>query len=233
VSELPGSALVLAPHADDEAMGCSGLMARLAAAGARIHVLYLAVDGFHHYGLSGETTYEQRLAEIERVLELFGDSCSYEIAYGDRDLIERLDSLPQRELVDRFEAALNEHEPELLLIPAMPDYDQDHRAVFDAGVAAARPIARRFGKWLVPHVLTYEMAKLQWAASPLPRFAAFCDITGVIETKLESIRRYETMLRPSPHIRSLEGVRALATIRGAEIGVEYAEAFGVLRTTLG
>ena len=233
MSELPGSALVLAPHADDEAMGCSGLMARLAAAGSRIHVLYLAVNGFHHYGLSGDTTYEQRVAEIERVLELFGDSCSYEIAYGDRDLIERLDSLPQRELVDRFEAALNEHEPELLLIPAMPDYDQDHRAVFDAGVAAARPIARRFGKWLVPQVLTYEMAKLQWTASPLPRFAAFCDITGVIETKLESIRRYETMLRPSPHIRSLEGVRALATIRGAEIGVEYAEAFGVLRTTLG
>ena len=84
----------------------------------------------------------------------------------------------------------------------------------------------------MPEVLTYEMAKLQWAAEPLPRFAAFCDITDVIETKLESIRRYETMLRPSPHIRSLEAVKALATIRGAEIGVAYAEAFGVLRTVL-
>jgi LmbE family N-acetylglucosaminyl deacetylase len=214
-------------------MGCSGLMARLAAAGARIHVLYLAVDGFHHYGLEHDTTYEQRVAEIEHVLELFGGACSYEIAYGGQDLIERLDTLAQRELVDRFEAALNEHRPELLLIPAVPDYDQDHRAVFDAAVAAARPIASQFGKWLVPQVLTYEMAKLQWAAAPLPRFGAFCDITDVIETKLESVRRYETMLRPSPHIRSLEGVRALATIRGAEIGGAYAEAFGVLRSTLG
>jgi N-acetylglucosamine malate deacetylase 1 len=233
VSELPGSALVLAPHADDEAMGCSGLMARLAASGARIHVLYLAVDGFHHYGLEGETTYGQRVAEIEHVLELFGDRCSYEIAYADLGQIERLDTLPQRELVDRFEAALNKHEPELLLLPAVPDYDQDHRAVFDAGFAAARPIARRFGKWLVPHVWTYEMGKLQWAASPLPRFNAFVDIGDVIETKLESIRRYATMLRPSPHIRSLEAVRALATIRGAEAGVQYAEAFGVLRTVFG
>ena len=41
------------------------------------------------------------------------------------------------------------------------------------------------------------------------------------------------MPRPSPHIRSLESVKALATIRGAEIGVEYAEAFGVVRTKLG
>ena len=95
MSELPGSALVLAPHADDEAMGCSGLMARLAAGGARIHVVYLAVDGFHHYGLEEETTYAERVAEIEHVLELFGERCSYEIAYGEQDLIERLDSLPQ------------------------------------------------------------------------------------------------------------------------------------------
>jgi len=214
-------------------MGCSGLMARLAAAGSRIHVLYLAVDGFHHYGLEQDTTYAARVAEIEHVLELFGSSCTYEIAYGDQDLIERLDSLPQRELVDRFEAALNAFEPELLLVPAAPDYDQDHTAVFNAAVAAARPIAPQFGKWLVPEVLTYEMAKLQWASEPLPRFGAFCDISGVIETKLESIRRYATMLRPSPHIRSLEAVQALATLRGAEIGVAHAEAFGVLRTRLG
>ena len=45
-SELPGSALIIAPHADDEAMGCSGLMARIAAAGGRMHVIYGAVDGF-------------------------------------------------------------------------------------------------------------------------------------------------------------------------------------------
>ena len=231
--ELPRSALVIAPHADDEAMGCAGLLARLAAEGARIHVLYLAVDGFHHYGIDGETTYAQRVAEIERVVELFGDGCSYEIAYGDEDMIERLDTLAQRDLVDRFEGALNEHEPELLLLPAVPDYDQDHRAAFAAGVAAARPIAPQFGKWLVPRVLTYEMSKLQWAASPLPRFASFCDITDVMETKLEAVRRYETMLRPSPHIRSLDSVRALGTLRGAEIGVTYAEAFGVLRERLG
>jgi LmbE family N-acetylglucosaminyl deacetylase len=204
----------------------------LAAEGARIHVLYLAVDGFHHYGLEQDTTFEARVAEIERVLALF-PGATYEIAYPGQDLIEKLDSLPQRDLVDRFEHALDEHEPELLLIPAAPDYDQDHTAVFHAAVAAARPIARQFGKHLVPEVLTYEMAKIQWASEPLPRFAAFCDITDVIETKLESIRRYETMLRPSPHIRSLEGVRGLATVRGAEIGVAYAEAFGVLRTTLG
>jgi LmbE family N-acetylglucosaminyl deacetylase len=232
VPSLPTSAVILAPHADDEAMGCSGLMAKLADAGSRIHVVYLAVDGFHHYGIDGDTTYAQRVQEIEHVLSLFGENVTYEIAYGGENMIEQLDTLPRRELVDRFERILIEHRPELLLVPALPDYDQDHQAVFSAAHAASRPIAQEFGSWLTPNVLGYEMAKLQWAAEPIPRFGAFTDITEHIETKLESVRRYRTMLRPSPHIRSLESVKALATIRGAEIGVAYAEAFAVLRTTL-
>ena len=213
-------------------MGCSGLMAKLAADGCRIHVVYLAVDGFHHYGVEGETTYEERIGEIEDVLELFGENTTYEIAYGDQDLIEKLDTLPRRELVDRFENVMIEREPELLLLPALPDYDQDHQAVFHAAHAAVRPIAQQFGNWIVPNVLAYEMTKIQWASETLPRFGAFTDITEHLETKLESVRRYKTMLRPSPHIRSLESVKALATIRGAEIGVTYAEAFAVLRATL-
>jgi len=227
-------------------------MAKLAEQGARIHVVYLAVDGFHHYGVDGETTLQQRIDEIDDVIILFGFNTTYEIAYKGQDLIEKLDTLPRRELVDRFEKVLIEqldtrprrelvdrfekviieHKPELLLVPALPDYDQDHKAVFYAAHAAARPIAQQFGNHLAPNVLAYEMTKIQWAAEPLPRFAAFTDITDVMETKLESIRRYKTMLRPSPHIRSLESVKALATIRGAEIGVTYAEAFAVLRATL-
>src|SRR4051812_9643360 len=98
-------------------MGCAGLLAKLAGSGARIHVVYLAVDAFHHYGLDRDAGYAERVAEIERVLELFGP-CSYEIAFGDEGVIEKLDTLPMRDLVDRFEAALNEHRPDLLLVPS-------------------------------------------------------------------------------------------------------------------
>jgi LmbE family N-acetylglucosaminyl deacetylase len=222
--------LVIAPHADDEAMGCAGLLARLAERDCQVHVLYMAVDGFHHYGLDRRTSYEERVSEIGAVTQLLG--CGYEIAYGDKDLIERLDTLPKRDLVDLFEAAINEHRPDLLLLPYGTDYDQDHVATFRAAFAATRPIAEVFGKWLVPHVMTYEMTKINWAADPLPRPVAYCDISAHLEVKQEAIRRYATQFRPSPHIRSPESVEALASIRGKEIGVEYAEAFGVLRTII-
>ena len=39
------SALVLAPHQDDEVLGCGGLLAQLAAAGGAVRVLFLSDGG--------------------------------------------------------------------------------------------------------------------------------------------------------------------------------------------
>jgi N-acetylglucosamine malate deacetylase 1 len=220
--------LVISPHADDEVLGCGGMMAALSAAGASVHVLYLAVDGMHHFGLTSPTTYAGRLSEIDDVAKILG--FSYDIAFGDQDLTERLDTLPRRDMVDLFQDAMNARRPDLLLLPSFADYDQDHRAVFDAGFAAARPIAQQFGKWLVPHVFLYEMSKIQWAAEPLPRSTAYYDISDHLSLKLEALRAYKSQYRPMPHIRSPESVTSLAVLRGAEMGVHHAEAFGVLRT---
>lgn len=222
--------LLISPHADDEVLACGGLLARLGDQGAEVKVLYLAVDGFHHYGISGTTTFQERVKEIEAVADilLFG----WEILYGDQDLIEKLDTVPKRDLVDRFERELNELQPDLVLIPSGADYDQDHLAAFETAVAALRPIAPVFGKWLVPHVLVYESPKVMWWSGDVPRPQSFVDITTVIDRKMEALAAYTTQARPSPHIRSEESVRALACLRGKEIGVDYAEAYGVLRTIL-
>lgn len=228
LSEKLERVLLIAPHADDEVLGCGGLLAKLNAKGCRVHVLYMAVDGFHHYGCPEPTTYEQRVEEIESVSKLLG--FSYQIAYPNKGLIEKLDTLPMRDLVDLLECALDDHRPELLLLPYGADYDQDHVAVFKAGFAAARPIPEAFGKWLTPHVLAYEMTKLNWAAESHPRPVAYCEITGFLDTKQKALRRYVSQFRQSPHMRSPESVAALATIRGKEIGVEHAEAYAVHRT---
>ena len=224
------SVLVISPHADDEVLGCGGLLAQLARSPAHVHVLYVAVDGFHHYGLEEPTTFEQRVREIEAVAARF--ELTYDIVFPDKDLIEKLDTLPKRDLVDRFEAAINDARPDLLLLPSGADYDQDHVAVFSAAFAAARPIPEVFGKHVVQHVLTYETTKLNWSVEPQPRATMYCDITGDLDAKLAGLRCYETQFRPSPHIRSPESIAALATLRGKEIGVEHAEAFGVLRAVM-
>ena len=222
--------LIIAPHADDEVLGCGGLMARLAGQGAVVRVLFMAVDGFHHYGLEGGTTYQQRLDEIVDVAKIL--DFEWDILYGDQDLIEKLDTVPKRDIVDRFESEINQMEPEAILIPSGADYDQDHVVTFDTALAALRPIAPVFGKWLVPTVLVYESPKIMWWREEIPRPEVFLDISGHLDHKQRALAAYVTQARPSPHMRSPESVEALACLRGKEIGVEYAEAYKLLRAVL-
>jgi LmbE family N-acetylglucosaminyl deacetylase len=227
VREL-SSLVVVSPHADDEVVGAGGVIARAAGSGVAVHVLLMAVDALKHWGLDAETTVEGRVQEIEAVAARLG--FSYEIVYTGQDLIERLDTVGQRELVDVLEQAFNRLRPDLLLIPHGDDFDQDHRVVYRAALAAARPIPEDLGKFMPPNVMTYEAPKLAWADAPF-RPSFYVDISEQIEDKLDALRLYATQLRRPPHVRSAENLRALAYLRGSDIGVEYAEAFSVLRAT--
>lgn len=189
-------------------------------------MLFIAVDGFHHYGRDRDTTLEERLAETETVSRILG--FEYHVAFGGQNLIEKLDTLPQRDLVDLFEKEYNSFRPDLLLLPHGVDYDQDHQAVFRASFAAARPIPESLGKFLPKRVATYEFPKLAWTEHPF-RPSLFFDIAEELDAKEEAIRAYQTVLRQPPDVRSPENIRSLAFLRGSEIGVEYAEAYQVLR----
>jgi LmbE family N-acetylglucosaminyl deacetylase len=221
--------LVIAPHADDEVLGAGGLMALASRAGAQVNVVFMAVDGLKHWGHEGVTNVDQRVAEIEAVADRVG--FEWEIVYKGRDLIEQLDTVSQREMVNYFEDAYNRHRPDVLLLPDFHDFDQDHRATYRAAFAAARPIPQSLNKFFPKNVLTYEIPKIIWSDQAF-RPTMYLDISEVIDVKLDGVRLYPTQLREPPHIRSIENVRALAYLRGSEIGVEYAEAYSVLRSQI-
>lgn len=222
--------LLIAPHADDDVLGCGGLLAVLQAQGVRPHVVFMAVEGSFHHGHPHATTFPERIAEIEAVSEFLG--FSWEILFPDAGKMEKLDQVPKRTLVDRFQDLYREYRPQLLLLPYHVDYDQDHRQTFETAFAAARPIAEVFGGWLTPMILAYEQSKLSFAWQDLPRPQVFVDISKYIDIKCRAIELYRTQFRPPPHVRSLEAVRALARLRGAEIGTDFAEAYKVERLVL-
>ena len=55
------------------------------------------------------------------------------------------------------------------------------------------------------------------------------DISAQWPRKREALMAYSSEMRPSPHARSLEALEHLARWRGAQVGVEAAEAFCLLR----
>jgi LmbE family N-acetylglucosaminyl deacetylase len=228
-SEGIRSILVIAPHADDEVLGAGGLMMKAAREGATVHVVFMAVDALKHWGLDEPTTLEGRIAEIDDVAARLG--FTYEILYAGRDLIEQLDTVSQREMVNLFEDAYNRHRPDLLLLPHGEDFDQDHRHTYRAAFAAARPIPQSLSKFFPKNIWTYEIPKIIWSDAPFKPHM-YVDITDTIDDKIDGVKLYPSQLREEPHIRSPENVRALAYLRGSEIGVDYAEAFHVLRSVL-
>ena len=116
------SVMIVSPHGDDEVLGAGGLISKCRADGVPVNVLFLAVDADQHFGLEGATTLDQRMAEIEAAADLLG--YRYRVAYAGQQKLERLDTLPLRELVDLMEQTVNEWQPDLLLLPHGDDYDQ-------------------------------------------------------------------------------------------------------------
>ena len=58
----------------------------------------------------------------------------------------------------------------------------------------------------------------------------FINITATIEDKIAAMLYYENEIRKFPHPRSAEALRSKAQSWGATIGVEYAEAFELIRS---
>jgi LmbE family N-acetylglucosaminyl deacetylase len=125
--------------------------------------------------------------------------------------------------------AVRDCAPDTLLLPFLGDIHIDHQLVFLAGMVAARPHQPAYPRT----ILAYDtLSETNWNAPYLtPGFAPtlFIDIEAQIERKLQAMRLFGSQLRDAPHERSIETVRALATLRGATVHRRAAEAFVVVR----
>jgi N-acetylglucosamine malate deacetylase 1 len=237
---LGGRVLVVAPHPDDETLGCGGTIARAKALGGQVFVMVLSAGGIEQFGrgeggtASGFVAGAQRVAEFAEAMTLLDVDASH-VVYTDDDRHQNLDTVPQRELIDqigvRSPVSIEAVRPDLMLIPAR-SFNQDHVACFRACMAATRP-APRSARYFVPAVLAYDNTTAFWSVPDEPFLpAVHVDITAHLETKLEALRRHGSQLRPGPYPASLDGVRTVAAYHGAQIGVAAAEAFQALRLAL-
>ena len=127
--------LVLAPHYDDEVLGCGGLVLQLAANGARVVCAFMSdgsggVEGPPE-GHARDEYAKRRSAEADAATKVLGiDSVEHLGArHGLRDgaLTSSLDRL-----TGHIEALLEEHRPDLLLAPSPLEVTSDHQATFRA-----------------------------------------------------------------------------------------------------
>lgn len=217
--------LVIAPHPDDEVLGCGGTIAKHASGGDEV---YLCIVTKAYPPEWPEDEIKERRKEVLKVNEILGIKKTY---FLDLPTV-RLDTIAQKEFNDVITQVVNEVQPEVVYIPHKGDVNRDHQIVFDAAMVAARPKSGSS----IERVLSYEiLSETEWAA-PFPENAfipnVFVDISGTLEIKLKAMSEYRSELRKFPHPRSLEAITALAKLRGSAIGVKAAEAFMLVREIL-
>lgn len=202
-SELSGPRpLVIAPHADDEVLGCTSWLAPDAT------VFYCGIDEFH------VVSREDRLREIGDVSAMLGFETrvgAFEVnRYGTRYF----------DLLQCLEQVINDVRPDVLLIPSA-SYNQDHRAVHRACLTASRHHDWNF---FVPRILVYEEPDNYLAETWrfVPNYFRPVDISR----KIEANALHRSQLRGH---RAPDLLRTMAAHRGRQADLDHAEGFMVLR----
>jgi LmbE family N-acetylglucosaminyl deacetylase len=215
--------LVIAPHPDDEVLGAGGAMARWAREGHSVHV---AVVTRGRPPLFSEASESRTRAEARAAHGVLGVATTWHL-----DLpAAELDSMLHREINGRMDEIVRACAPDELYVPFAGDVHLDHQMVFQSAMVAARPRRDGFPRRLY----AYEtLSETNWNAPFLtPAFTPnhFVDITRTLDLKLEAMALYRSQVLPAPSERSLAALRALATLRGATVGLGAAEAFITIRT---
>jgi len=120
--------LIMAPHQDDEVLGCGGLAAQLAAGGAAVRVLFLTDGSGGVEEIADRDAYrDRRRQEAEQAVGALGaqgcDSLGIPDGALDRHLREAEQGLREAFLAQR---------PDLLLVPHPLEVTRDHQAAFAA-----------------------------------------------------------------------------------------------------
>ena len=220
--------LVVAAHPDDEVLGCGATVARLAREGAKVYIAILGegITSRHASREAGDP------AEVKALRE-----CSRRAAslLGAKDLIlhdlpdNRFDTVPLLDVVKHVEELVRRLQPQVVYTHHGGDLNIDHAITSRAVLTATRTVAG----CPVRELLMFEVpSSTEWAFQQLePAFrpTVFVDVRETIEAKIKAMALYEGETRAFPHPRSAEALLAIARRWGSVAGVEYAEAFALVR----
>jgi LmbE family N-acetylglucosaminyl deacetylase len=215
--------LCIAPHPDDETLGCGGSLLRHISEGDAVH--WLIVTSITEELDFSKEKIESREQEIKDVAKAYG----FRQIHCSRLPTTRLDAVPNSDIVGAVAKVIAEIRPNILYLPYRNDVHSDHAAVFDAAISCSKT----FRYPSIRKIYAYEtLSETEFGLRPDdPGFKPnlFTDISPWLTKKIEIMRMYLGEMGEFPFPRSEECIRALAVLRGSQAGVQAAEAFMILK----
>jgi len=213
--------LVVAAHPDDEVLGCGGAMAKHLDEGDQVFVLYMSSGVGARDGVEGAEA-DERLINSQESLKRLGKIESIRLNLIDN----QFDSMPLLNVIKQVERVINKVNPNIIYTHFIGDLNIDHRLTCQAVCTACRPIPDSS----IKKILMFEIpSSTEWGIEKPFAPNYFINIEKYWEKKIYSIKAYGGEIKDFPHPRSLKNIEALAKLRGATIGLKYAEAYSILR----
>ena len=213
--------VVVAPHPDDETLGCGGTLLRHMEAGDKITWMIMTSMHLEHYTASQIRDRDHEIAAVAR-------------AYGCRIVrldypAGQLDEQATRSCVDELRKYFTHLDPGVVYAPYWGDAHNDHTFT-QAHVAIALKQFPRVGLRLYETPSETEYASLLGESPFTPNL--YVDITSYMDQKIDIMKYYQSEIPMTDKLRSVELVVARNRMHGAMIGSGYAEAFMLLRDVL-
>jgi LmbE family N-acetylglucosaminyl deacetylase len=216
--------LVISPHPDDETLGCGGTLIKHQGHGERLYWLILTT-GYEPRWSSD--LIERAAIQVKKVSQAYHMEQFFSLGLPST----RLDVTPQNEIIDNIRKIVITVRPQVVYVAHDGDVHTDHHFAFTATLSVLKSFyMQKFG---IQRILCYETLSSTEAAPPqfhrsfIPNI--YNDISGYLERKIEIMGMYETEEQATLMPRGASAIRALARFRGASVGVEYAEAFMLVR----
>ncbi len=216
---------VIVAHPDDEVLAFGGTMCRHAELGDHVHVLFLAT------GLAARTEdgrvaaeeFQKLRAEAREAGNLMGVE---KIEFSDFP-DNRMDTVPLLDVVKRVSAFIENTAATLVYTHHVGDLNIDHTIVARAVLTACRPTpgaqVKRIYAGEILSSSEYSLAQDRFRPS------TYIGIDSYLDRKRDALKCYTGEIRYWPHPRSIQAVAFQARMRGAEAGLEAAEALCLLR----
>ncbi|MBD7909615.1 PIG-L deacetylase family protein [Sporosarcina gallistercoris] len=214
--------MIIAPHPDDETLGCGGTILRHISNGDDVYWCIITTAE----GLTTDRKWlERREEEIAQVTSAYGFKNVFKLNF----VATKLDSVPDNNLINAIGDVFKEIKPNVVYVPYRGDIHSDHKIVYDATMSCT--------KWFrfpsIEKVLIYETISETNFAMNIDSIGfrpnVFSNISGYINKKVEIMNIYESEIASHPFPRSEGSIRALAVLRGATAGVDAAEAFMLVK----
>jgi LmbE family N-acetylglucosaminyl deacetylase len=224
--------LVIVAHPDDELLGLGASMHKLInEQNCEVRAVILGEGITSRSEKRDPEKWEKELSVHRKNIETARKAIGYK-SVGIYDFSDnRFDTVALLDIIKVIENEKTTFKPDIIFTHHGGDVNIDHQRTFEAVITATRPMEDE----IVKTVITFETPSgTEWIASSDPRKFIpnlFMEVSSEnLKAKIKGMESYEFEKRIYPHPRSPEALRIRSQMWGISNGVNFAEAFCIIRT---